>query len=299
MDADLEIAVILRLTLAVLLCRCDKRIKTITIVAVTRSVLQKSQMSHIDVKNFYFSYAPRSARETGIWTLSNLNFSVEAGGFLGIVGESGSGKSTLIRNLCGLLPITEGHVHIDGCNLASLSAREMIDLRRKIQLIYQNPRRSFDPRMRIGRSISQPIRSLEKRTPSDEELANLLASVGLQAEHLNRFPHELSGGQLQRIAIARALSVRPGILLADEPTSALDVSVQAQALKMIAELREQLKLTVVLVSHDLAVVGRVTDSIIVLKDGVIVEAGNTANVLLNPQHAYTQKLAEAAAVVSL
>jgi ABC-type glutathione transport system ATPase component len=234
-----------------------------------------------------------------VWTLSNLNFSVEAGGFLGIVGESGSGKSTLIRNLCGLLPITEGHVHIDGCNLATLSVREMVDLRRKIQLIYQNPKRSFDPRMRIGRSISQPIRSLEKRVPSDKELANLLISVGLQPEHLNRFPHELSGGQLQRIAIARALSVRPSILLADEPTSALDVSVQAQALKLIAELREQLNLIVVLVSHDLAVVGRVTDSIIVLKDGVIVEAGNTANVLLNPQHAYTQKLAEAAAVVSL
>jgi ABC-type oligopeptide transport system ATPase subunit len=256
-------------------------------------------MPLIDVKNFYFSYAPRAARETGAWTLSDLNFSVEAGGFLGIVGESGSGKSTLIRNLCGLLPVTKGDVQIAGRNLAALSSREMLELRRDIQLIYQNPKRSFDPRMKIGMSISQPIRSLEKRVPSDEELTSLLAHVGLQTEHLNRFPHELSGGQLQRVAIARALSVKPSILLADEPTSALDVSVQAQALKLIAELREQLNLTVVLVSHDLAVVGRVTDNIIVLKDGVIVEAGNTANVLLHPRHAYTQKLAEAAAVVSL
>jgi len=126
-----------------------------------------------------------------------------------------------------------------------------------IPLGYQNPKRSFDPRMKIGTSVSQPIRSLEKRVPPDEELTSLLVRVGLQPDHLNRFPHELSGGQLQRVAIARALSVKPSILLADEPTSALDVSVQAQALKLIAELREQLNLTVVLVSHDLAVMGRV------------------------------------------
>lgn len=256
-------------------------------------------MPIIDVRNFYFSYAPRTARETGMWTLRDLNFSLEAGGFLGIVGESGSGKSTLIRNLCGLLPVTDGDVQVAGRNVATLSHSEMLDLRRKIQLIYQNPKRSFDPRMKIGTSVSQPIRSLEKRLPTNEELASLLARVGLQADHLDRFPHELSGGQLQRVAIARALSVKPSILLADEPTSALDVSVQAQSLKLIAELREELNLTMVLVSHDLAVVGRITDSVIVLKDGVIVEAGSTASVLLNPQHDYTKTLAAAAAAVSL
>lgn len=256
-------------------------------------------MPIIDVRNFYFSYAPRTARETEIWTLRDLNFSLEAGGFLGIVGESGSGKSTLVRNLCGLLPITDGDVHIAGRNVATLNHAEKLDLRRKIQLIYQNPKRSFDPRMKIGTSVSQPIRSLEKRLPTNEELASLLARVGLQAGYLDRFPHELSGGQLQRVAIARALSVKPSILLADEPTSALDVSVQAQSLKLIAELREELNLTMVLVSHDLAVVGRITDSVIVLKDGVIVEAGNTASVLLLPQHSYTKTLAAAAAAVSL
>lgn len=256
-------------------------------------------MPIIDVRNFYFSYAPRTARETGMWTLRDLNFSLEAGGFLGIVGESGSGKSTLIRNLCGLLPVTDGDVQVAGRNVATLSHNEMLDLRRKIQLIYQNPKRSFDPRMKIGTSVSQPIRSLEKRLPANEELASLLARVGLQADHLDRFPHELSGGQLQRVAIARALSVKPSILLADEPTSALDVSVQAQSLKLIAELREELNLTMILVSHDLAVVGRITDSVIVLKDGLIVEAGSTASVLLNPQHDYTKTLAAAAAAVSL
>lgn len=256
-------------------------------------------MPIIDVRNFYFSYAPRTARETGAWTLRDLNFSLEAGGFLGIVGESGSGKSTLIRNLCGLLPITAGDVHVDGRNVATLSSVEKLELRRSIQLIYQNPKRSFDPRMKIGASVSQPVRSLEKRVPTNDELASLLERVGLGAGYLDRFPHELSGGQLQRVAIARALSVKPGILLADEPTSALDVSVQAQALKLIAELREELNLTMVLVSHDLAVVGRITNSVIVLKDGVIVESGDTASVLLHPQHTYTQKLGAAAAAVSL
>jgi ABC-type glutathione transport system ATPase component len=126
-----------------------------------------------------------------------------------------------------------------------------------------------------------------------------LARVGLQPDYLDRFPHELSGGQLQRVAIARALSVKPIILLADEPTSALDVSVQAQALKLIAELREELNLTMVLVSHDLAVIARITNSVIVLKDGEIVEQGDTASVILKPQHEYTKKLRAAASVVSL
>lgn len=256
-------------------------------------------MPIIQVKNFHFSYAPRLAQKTDNWTLRNLNFSLEAGGVLGVVGESGSGKSTLIRNLCGLLPVTKGHIEVAGRNVGAVSAHEKLDLRRSIQLIYQNPKRSFDPRMKIGVSVSQPIRSLEKRVPSNSELADLLARVGLQSEHLDRFPHELSGGQMQRIAIARALSVKPIILLADEPTSALDVSVQAQALKLIAELREELNLTMVLVSHDLAVVGRITSSVIVLKAGEIVEAGDTARVILDPQHDYTKKLHAAAAAVSL
>ncbi len=256
-------------------------------------------MSIIDVKSFYFSYGSRAMQETNPWTLCDLNFSLEAGGFLGVVGESGSGKSTLIRNLCGLLPITKGQIQVAGYDMGSLNHAEQLKLRRSIQLIYQNPKRSFDPRMKIGTSVSQPIRSLEKRVPPTTELETLLARVGLQPDYLDRFPHELSGGQLQRVAIARALSVKPIILLADEPTSALDVSVQAQALKLIAELREELNLTMVLVSHDLAVIARITNSVIVLKDGEIVEQGDTASVILKPQHEYTKKLRAAASVVSL
>ena len=256
-------------------------------------------MPIIDVHNLHFSYARRNSPEAANWTLRNLNFVLEAGGFLGVVGESGSGKSTLIRILCGLLPVSKGRVKIAGTDISKLDQAELLQLRRNIQLVYQNPKRSFDPRMKIGLSISQPVRSLEKRIPSHDELANWLDQVGLGADLLERFPHELSGGQLQRVAIARALSVRPSILLADEPTSALDVSVQAQSLKLIAGLREKLELTMVLVSHDLAVVGRTTDNVIVLKDGMVVESGDTAKVLLQPEHPYTCKLAAAARAVSL
>jgi len=256
-------------------------------------------MPIIDVRGLYFSYSRRISPAADNWTLRNLNFALDAGGFLGVVGESGSGKSTLIRILCGLLPASQGRVNIAGTDIAMLNRDGLLEMRRNIQLIYQNPKRSFDPRMKIGLSISQPVRSLENRVPSHNELASWLDQVGLRADLLERFPHELSGGQLQRVAIARALSVQPGILLADEPTSALDVSVQAQSLQLIAELREKLDLTLVLVSHDLAVVGRITDSVVVLKDGEIVESGDTAKVLLHPEHSYTQKLAAAAQAVSL
>lgn len=256
-------------------------------------------MPIIDVRKLYFSYAARSAHEAGSWTLRDLSFTLEPGGFLGVVGESGSGKSTLVRILCGLLPVSRGYVNVAGTDISALDRDGLLALRRNIQLIYQNPQRSFDPRMKIGVSVSQAVRSLEKRIPSREELAGWLGQVGLRPDLLERFPHELSGGQMQRVAIARALSVRPSILLADEPTSALDVSVQAQTLKLIVEFRERLHLTVVLVSHDLAVIGRMTDSIVVLKDGAVVESGETTKVLLRPGHPYTRKLAAAAKAVSL
>jgi len=256
-------------------------------------------MALIDVRKLRFSYLPPRARTADNWTLKGLDFALAAGGTLGIVGESGSGKSTLIRVLCGLLPVIEGSVVVAGSDIAQLNASGIRDYRRKIQLVYQNPKRSFDPRMKIGLSVSQPVRALENRVPDADELNFWLKRVGLGGDFLGRYPHELSGGQLQRVAIARALSVQPEILLADEPTSALDVSVQAQVLNLISDLREELNLTVVFVSHDLAVVGRVTDNVIVMKHGNIVEAGETENVLLDPAHEYTRKLALAAHAVSL
>lgn len=256
-------------------------------------------MPIIDVQKLHFSYAPRTDALPVSWTLENLNFSIPRGGTLGIVGESGSGKSTLIRVLCGLLPVRKGCVSIAGTDLATVGTSEVEGFKRKIQMVYQNPKRSFDPRMKAGLSLSQPVRALERRVPTAQELEFWMKRVGLDASFLERYPHELSGGQLQRVAIARAISVKPDILLADEPTSALDVSVQAQVLNLISELREELNLTVVLVSHDLAVISRITGSIIVMKEGVIVEAGETKNVLLDPTDPYTKKLALAAREVSL
>lgn len=256
-------------------------------------------MPIIDVQKLFFNYPTQNGQAPDAWTLENLNFNLEAGKTLGVVGESGSGKSTLIRVLCGLLPATKGTIQIAGTNSVGLDVSQMHKFRSKIQLVYQNPKRSFDPRMKVGLSLSQPVRALESRVPADDELDHWLKRVGLGADLLERYPHELSGGQLQRVAIARALSVKPKILMADEPTSALDVSVQAQVLNLIVDLREELNLTVVLVSHDLAVVGRITDKIIVLKNGVIVEAGETGKILQHPENAYTQKLAQAARVVSL
>jgi peptide/nickel transport system ATP-binding protein len=256
-------------------------------------------MSIIEVRQLSFDYAPHDAGSIENWTLRNLDFSMAPGGTLGIVGESGSGKSTLVRILCGLLPVSKGSVKVAGTDISSACANHLRDFRKKIQMVYQNPKRSFDPRMKVGLSLSQPVRALERRTPTRAELDLWVDRVGLNASFLDRFPHELSGGQLQRVAIARALSVNPEILLADEPTSALDVSVQAQVLNLIMELREELNLTMVLVSHDLAVVSRITDTLIVLNKGAIVEKGDTRKVLRSPRNAYTEKLMDAARAVSL
>jgi ABC-type glutathione transport system ATPase component len=215
------------------------------------------------------------------------------------VGESGSGKSTIIRLLSGLLKAQEGEVIIDGKNLDEWTKEAPRDLRRFGQLVFQSPRRSFDPRMRLGRALSEPIRALEKRKPNAEELGSWMTRVGLSPELLNRYPHQLSGGQLQRVSLARAMSIGPKVLYADEPTSSLDVSVQAQVLNLLMELRTDLGLTLVLVSHDLAVVGRMCERIIVMSRGCVVEEGTAVDILANPKHEYTKGLVEAAKAVSL
>ena len=253
----------------------------------------------IEVSNLHFRYGSSNRKKSALpWTLTDLNFVVEKSSSLGVVGESGSGKSTLIRLLCGLLPIGEGSIQLEGRNIHDWLDTSRADFRRRNQFVFQNPRRSLDPRMRVQRSLSEPIRALEERTPDENELRQLLADVGLGPEILPRFPHQLSGGQLQRIALARVLSVKPSILYADEPTSALDVSVQAQVLNLLMDLVDRFELSLIMVSHDLAVVSRVAENLIVLKDGVIVEAGETQEILANPSHPYTASLVRAAQAVS-
>jgi ABC-type glutathione transport system ATPase component len=254
----------------------------------------------VEVDDIYFHY-PRATLGSGDegWTLRGISLEVGASSTLGIVGESGSGKSTLIRVMCGLLRHQRGTVRFDGRDVGEYRGEGATELRRRNQIVFQNPRRSLDPRMTIRRSLTEPVRALERRRPDDDELEVALERVGLRRDLLGRFPHQLSGGQLQRIGIARALAVHPTVLYADEPVSALDVSVQAQVLNLLMDLQDELGLTLVMVSHDLAVVSRMCEEIVVMRDGRIVEAGRTETVLKHPQSAYTAALLEAAQVVSL
>ena len=257
-------------------------------------------MAIVDVDDMYFHY-PRALLGAGDegWTLRDVSLAVNAGSTLGIVGESGSGKSTLVRVMCGLLRHQRGTVRFDGQEIGEIRGEGSKELRRRSQIVFQNPRRSLDPRMTIRRSLGEPIRALQGRKPDDDELITALEKVGLGREVLPRFPHQLSGGQLQRVGIARSLSVDPTILYADEPVSALDVSVQAQVLNLLMDLREKLGLTLVMVSHDLGVVSRMCEEIIVMRDGRIVESGRTNDVLTRPESSYTAALLAAARLASL
>ena len=252
----------------------------------------------VEARGLHFRYGKQRDAEAP-WTLTDLSLQIRSDSTLGIVGESGSGKSTLIRVLAGLLNHQQGDVEFDGRDIRGWLTSSSTDLRRRNQIVFQSPRRSLDPRMSIGRSLSQPVRALDHRKPNADELVGWLERVGLGAELLKRFPHQLSGGQLQRVGIARALSVNPDVLYADEPVSALDVSVQAQVLNLLMDVRAQLGLTLVMVSHDLGVVSRLCEDVIVLRHGVIVEHGRTADVLAAPQHPYTAALVQAARTVSL
>src|SRR5690606_14704835 len=258
---------------------------------------RESWMSLVEARGLNFRYP--SVRGADVWTVHDIDLAIERGASVGIVGESGSGKSTLIRILCGLLVHQEGTVQFDGRSLGDWLEREPRELRRRNQIVFQSPRRSLDPRMTIRKSLMQPVLAIERRKPGEDEMTGWLAQVGLSGEVLPRYPHQLSGGQLQRVGVARALSVGPEVLYADEPTSALDVSVQAQVLNLLMDIRAELGLTLVMVSHDLAVISRVCEQVIVMKDGRIVEAGPMTEVLSNPSEAYTADLIKAARAVSL
>lgn len=247
----------------------------------------------VEVADLSFRYTRSS------WALQDINLTIKGGSTLGIVGESGSGKSTLVRILCGLLGHGTGSVTYDGREVGDWLASDRRRFRRENQIVFQSPASSLDPRMRVARSLAEPVRALERRKVSADELETWLGTVGLGGTMLTRYPHQLSGGQLQRVAIARAISVGPRILYADEPTSALDVSVQAQVLNLLMELRHRLGLTMVMVSHDLAVVSRVCEQVVVMRHGRIVDHGATADVLERPSSRYTAALTAAARAVAL
>jgi peptide/nickel transport system ATP-binding protein len=210
---------------------------------------------------------------------------------LGIVGESGSGKSTLARCVARILDADAGSIVLDGVNLRELSRRAMRPYHRRVQMVFQDPYGSLNPRQRVGDIIAEgPIVHGVSREEALRRAAELVELVGLEGRTLARYPHEFSGGQRQRIGIARALALHPEILIADEPVSALDVSVQAQVLRLLADIRDRLHLSMLFITHDLRVAAQVCDTIAVMQRGKIVEYGPAADVFAAPKHPYTQEL---------
>ncbi|MEU0844606.1 ATP-binding cassette domain-containing protein [Streptomyces sp. NPDC005962] len=224
-----------------------------------------------------------------VHALRGVSFAIPQGQRFGIVGESGCGKSTLLRILAGLDHPTSGSVAIDGRDITGIRERQLKFVRERLQLVFQDPMSSLDPRMRVGDIVAEPLVA-QGHPNRKERVAELLEAVGLRADAADRYPHQFSGGQRQRISIARALAPRPKVIVADEPVSALDVSVRAQVLNLIADLVDELSLTLVFVSHDLSVVRHVCDRVAVMHAGQIVETGSTEQVYEAPQHPYTRRL---------
>jgi oligopeptide/dipeptide ABC transporter ATP-binding protein len=229
-----------------------------------------------------------------VTAVDGVSLSIQRGGIMGLVGESGCGKSTLAQLIVGLLDPTGGRILWDGADLKSLTGPARLDYRRGVQMVFQDTHSSLNPRKRIRTIVTEALASRGVgRADRAARITQLMRQVGLDTQLLDRYPHELSGGQRQRVGIARALAMEPALLVADEPVSSLDVSLQGQIINLLRQLNENLGLTIVLISHDLAVVARVCDSIAVMYAGRVVESGVPDKVLTEPKHPYTQALLDA------
>ena len=237
-------------------------------------------------------------RQRTVFALNGVGFSVRQAETLGVVGESGSGKSTLGRIVLRLIDPDRGEVHFDGQNLFTLGPAQLRAIRRRMQMVHQDPYGSLNPRMKVGDAIAEgiEIHQLARGRERAERVRTLLDEVGLEPAHAARYPHELSGGQRQRVGIARALAVDPAFLVCDEPVSALDVSVQAQVLNLLRRLQEKRGLAYLFIAHDLAVVRQLARRIAVMYFGRIVELAGTETIVHNPRHPYTRALLSAVPV---
>ncbi len=230
-----------------------------------------------------------------IHAVEHVSLQVDRGETLAVVGESGCGKSTLAHLIIRLLDPTGGRIVLDGADITDLSARAMRPHRQKMQIVFQDPFASLDPRRTVGRAVGEPLRvhKVASGNELEERVANLFERVGLERQHARQFPHQFSGGQRQRICIARALALEPELVIADEAVSALDVSIQAQVINLMMDLQAEMGLSYLFISHDLAVVERISHRVAVMYLGQIVELGPRSAIFENPQHSYTKRLLEA------
>ncbi len=246
----------------------------------------------LEINNLSKVYTSGIVKKKYTKAVDNVSLKVKTGQMIGIVGESGSGKSTLAMCISRLIEPTEGSIIYNGIDITSLSKKELSKIRKKVQVIFQDPQSSLNPRKTVGDSIAEAIKinKVHNKNEIKDEVLRLLNIVGLSKEHINRYPSQLSGGQNQRIVIARALALEPSLIIADEPTSALDVSVQAQIFKLLMEIREKNNITMVLISHDLEIVKNICDDIAIMYKGKIVEQGYVKDVIKDPKHPYTKVL---------
>jgi peptide/nickel transport system ATP-binding protein len=262
-----------------------------------RAVSRTGQTPVLSLSNVQITY-PKRGRVPAFVAADDISIDIYPGEVLGLVGESGSGKTTIGRAVVGLIPVSAGQITVAGQDMVNVSAKDLRAVRRNIGIVFQDPGSSLNPRWPIGESIGEPLvldggyskEEVEKR------VTELLEIVELPTTYRNRYPHELSGGQRQRVGIARALALKPAILVADEPTSALDVSVQARVLELLTAIQKEQQFAILFISHDLAVVDLLSDRIAVMHDGRIVEQGSTDQILRNPQDSYTKTLIAAVPV---